>query len=360
MMIDNKINVLITGPYTLEVKGGQVSHIKNIISTFSNHAQFQVKHFVSSSALENKESSLKKLLLMLVRSIKFPFFLFGINLIHLNSTFDNKALLRDIILIFWSFIFGKRLIVQYHGGNFETTIFNRNKLLKYIWVSLIQHAEHVLVLTEPQLVTMQNHKVSQAKKIVNYVSCTETEIVTPPIFTFIFLGRIIKEKGIFEILAACKQLQSKNDFRMLFYGDGPDRLALTAKIEELDLSDKVIWKGMVDGKNKVLAFTNASAFILPSYSEGLPYSVLEAMSYGLAVISTDVGSLTQLVKHDNTGLIVKVKDEHSLGKSMAVLLEDKSKLDEYSNAARELIKAHYSNDKMKTVFSELWSTKSDE
>ncbi len=356
-MKGNKI--LIVGPSITGQKGGQVSHIENIKSTFKNHPLFEVKHFVSSSALEDNESSLKKLMLMIFRSIKFPFFLFGINVVHVNSTFDNKALLRDLLLMFWSLICGKRLIVQYHGGNFESTIFSRNKLLKNIWSSLIKHAEYVLVLTNVQFEEMQSYDVTQVQKVVNYVNCAKTEIVKPNVFTLIFLGRIIKEKGIFEILTACQKIPRGDDFQVFFYGDGPDRKELTGKIEELGLSGKVRWKGMVDGPDKVAAYTNASAFILPSYSEGLPYSVLEAMSYGLPVISTDVGSLTQLVKHDETGLIVKVKDEHSVAKSMVFLMENKSKLDTYSNAARELIKEHYSNEQMKTVFSDIWSTKLD-
>lgn len=357
MMTDKKINVLVTGPSTEGGKGGQVTHIENIKGTFKNHNFFQVNFFVSSSAEEGNESVLKKLLLMIYRSCLFPFCLKKIEMVHINSTMDNKAMIRDLPLMLWTVIFGKHLIIQYHGGNFLTTIFYRNYFLKYILISLIKRSKKVLVLTNPQVELMHSFGIKNVLKIVNYVSCPIIDNEKPETFTFIFLGRIIKEKGIFEILDACNQLKENSNFKVLFYGDGPDRHLLLEEIINLELSDVVEWKGMVEGSNKHAAFSGANAFILPSYAEGLPYSVLEAMSYGLPVIATDVGSLSKLVKDEETGLVVEVRDSISLGSAIYRLLNNTTLYGELSDNAIKLIRDNYSNDKMLAVFSNIWTSK---
>lgn len=357
MKKNQKINVLVTGPSTDAGKGGQVTHIENIKSTFSGDENLQVEHFKTSSAREHDESPFKKLLLLIIRSVRFPFYLRRVNVVHINSTLDNKALTRDMVFMTWSLLLGKRFIVQYHGGKFQNTFYSKIKVLTKLWIALLKRSDSALVLTDEQYKLLSANGVARINKVVNYVGGGTFNKAKPAIFTFVFLGRIIRAKGIFEILDACKSVTRSHKFQVLFYGDGPDRELLLKKVKEAGLEDTVFWRGTVDGQEKVDAYGNAHAFLLPSYAEGLPYSVLEAMSYGLPVISTDIGSLAQVVRHKETGLIVPVNDSETLSTCMTTLMEDETTYQSMCKAAKSLINAHYSVETMKRVFTQLWSTK---
>lgn len=109
--------------------------------------------------------------------------------------------------------------------------------------------------------------------------------------------------------------------RLLIVGDGPQRDALQARIAELGLSERVIMPG---NQRDVLPWLQAlDVFVLPSYAnEGVPQALLQAMLCGLPVISTPVGSITEVVEHQRTGLIVEPRQAAPLRAALERLLND--------------------------------------
>lgn len=109
--------------------------------------------------------------------------------------------------------------------------------------------------------------------------------------TLLFLGRIHPKKGIAELLQAWAVVAKESvaaDWRLLVAGwdDGGHLAALQRQAEKLGIADRVAFPGPLFGEQKARAFAAASAFILPSFSEGLPMAVLEAWSYRLPVLIT--------------------------------------------------------------------------
>jgi poly(glycerol-phosphate) alpha-glucosyltransferase len=110
----------------------------------------------------------------------------------------------------------------------------------------------------------------------------------------LFLGRIHRKKGVFELLDAWRRLLDRSEavkrgwvLAIAGWDDGGYAAQLKHAAEDLALGpDSVIFPGGIFGREKEAAFRHASAFILPSYSEGLPMSILEAWSYGLPVLMT--------------------------------------------------------------------------
>jgi glycosyltransferase involved in cell wall biosynthesis len=102
------------------------------------------------------------------------------------------------------------------------------------------------------------------------------------------------------------------------------------------------------------AFQRASVLLLPSYSEGLPYSVLEAMSYGVPTICTDVGALPDVVQHGVEGFLVEPKNVEKLSEAMEKLLSNPLLVKNMGEKSRDKMQASYSLDALNKKFKKAW------
>lgn len=135
----------------------------------------------------------------------------------------------------------------------------------------------------------------------------------------VFLGRLTIEKGLIELFEALSELTPIPS--LLVIGDGPDRAFLERKADELGVADRVEFVGFVgDLQEMVDRLVSARAFVLPSYTEGLPRSVLEAMQLGVPVVTTRVGGLPQLLEPTAAGLLVEPRDSEALRSAILKVL----------------------------------------
>jgi glycosyltransferase involved in cell wall biosynthesis len=127
-----------------------------------------------------------------------------------------------------------------------------------------------------------------------------------------FVGRLIYAKGVQDLISAfavcCK---THDDIRLIIVGDGVYRNELQKLAEGLRVQDRVIFYGTQKYRDAMTIMASSSIFVNPSYSEGLPSSVLEAASVGKPVIATDVGGTNEIISHGETGLLY---NPHDIGK----------------------------------------------
>jgi glycosyltransferase involved in cell wall biosynthesis len=136
---------------------------------------------------------------------------------------------------------------------------------------------------------------------------------------FIFLGRFIKEKGLYELVDAVKIVKKIfPDFKLYIAGDGAEKNALFSKIRAEDLQSTIIYKGVVSGKAKEAFLGLGECLVLPSYSEGLPGVVLEAAARKKIILSTRVGDLETLFSKNI--LFCKKRSSADLAKMMLIAL----------------------------------------
>lgn len=142
--------------------------------------------------------------------------------------------------------------------------------------------------------------------------------------TLFFIGNIGPQKGIHDLIEAAGELKSAGlQFALVLAGpfDSPvygDQLK--QRVTDLRLGQEVRFTGPVFGAEKAALFRAADIFVLPSYGEGIPISMLEAMSYGLPVVATAVGGIPEVLAERQTGFLVKPADVPALRSALQELV----------------------------------------
>lgn len=172
-----------------------------------------------------------------------------------------------------------------------------------------------------------------------------------------FVGRLVKEKGIFELLEAFKKIESSN-IKLLIIGDiaQSERDQTTAfKLNKYRHHDNIIFTGRRNDINNLLFISDI--FCLPSYREGMPRSIIEAMSMENAVIATNIRGSREEVINGETGFIVPLYDSVSIKEKIDDLIDDKELLRSMQKAGRKRALENYNEQvvvsKQLKVFDEI-------
>lgn len=139
---------------------------------------------------------------------------------------------------------------------------------------------------------------------------------------FLFLGWLEEKKGIFELLDSCLQLNDKKRFSLVVAGKGNAEERAMEFVKENGLVDKVDFRGWVEGKELEKLFMECDVLVLPSWAEGLPNAMIEAMAAGLAVVVSAVGNVPTVLTHGKNGLLIRPKSVEALTKALFSLIDD--------------------------------------
>ncbi len=166
-----------------------------------------------------------------------------------------------------------------------------------------------------------------------------------------YIGRLIEDKGIHTLIRAVS-LYKGNDWNLIIIGEGEYKENLVSLCEELGVSGKVKFLGFREDR---LAYLKAfNVFCLPSYSEGIPRSVMEAMSADVPVVVSNIDGCKVLVKDRVTGMLHEVNDETDLYKKLLELQENDMLKKAITRNAKNLIKEKYSAVRMSKEYQDLY------
>ena len=152
-----------------------------------------------------------------------------------------------------------------------------------------------------------------------------------------FLGLIGSRKGVFDLLLVVKDLVAQGFPILLKIGGNGEVDKLKRYIQEASLQDHVEYLGWVTPLEKKQLLEKTDIYALPSYGEGMPMSILEAMSYSIPIVSTMVGGIPELVTNDYSGFLVCPGDTGQLSSKLKLLVESKALRCEMGKHARESV-----------------------
>lgn len=166
------------------------------------------------------------------------------------------------------------------------------------------------------------------------------ELKTDGVFTFLFVGRIVRDKGINELVKAFQHLHSHNlNTRLWLVGAYEDSLDPISNETRQIIADNegIEAVGVKRGDELLAYYAAADCFVFPSYREGFPNTVLEAGAMGLPSVVTDINGSREIIIEGFNGVIIPPRDEQALFEAMTEMLENTEKRKEMATNARPLI-----------------------
>jgi glycosyltransferase involved in cell wall biosynthesis len=233
-------------------------------------------------------------------------------------------------------LFGLKVVAHLHGGYFQDFYAGQNRLARAAIRWVLSRATVIIVLSGgwQRFIREEIRPTTPVQVVVNTVDEMFARQLRsgakPPSLpadgrkTVLFLGRLDEHKGVFDILKAVPLvLQERSDLHFVIAG--PEHSpGIAARMKEVcereGISQYVQIPGPVTGRDKLDLFLSSSIFVLPSYVENFPYTVLEAMSAGLPVITTPVGgALPEVVEEGVNGFLITPGDYRALAGRIILL-----------------------------------------
>jgi len=173
-----------------------------------------------------------------------------------------------------------------------------------------------------------------------------------------YVGRLIEEKGIFDIVEALAiLLREKHKVTLSFAGSGPQEGLLRARVANLGLGDRVNLLGPVFGAQKEALWHSAHIFVFPTFfPEGLPYALLEAMVAGAVPVTTRAGAIPDVLEDGVQGVLVPIREPAALAAAIARLDDDRRGLARMAEAGRRRVVQHYALERLADDFRKLYAS----
>lgn len=250
-----------------------------------------------------------------------------IDAVHIHIS-DGGSLLRKAILVLLSVPFGKPVIMHAHGAEFHVTYQKLPKLGQKVMSVIFRKCQGFIVLSETWEKYYIDNLGLNSKQVFVLSNPTELPPKIPQrenaeTLNLVFCGRVGERKGAFDLINAFSQLTApqKEATKLIFAGDGEIEKAQQLAAE-LKITEQVNFLGWINSQQREQILAKADIFILPSYNEGLPMAILEAMAWGLPIITTPVGGIPELVINQQNGLLVQPGNIQELSTAIALLIKD--------------------------------------
>jgi len=351
------------GPGASKVaSGGIVTVINNLKSSF-NENDMVIEHIVTMQPA----SKLKRIVLYFnaIFLVLLNLFSSGKKIAHIHVS-ARTSFYRKSTFVMLLRLFRVPVIIHLHSGEFD--IFYEKELCplmkKYVkWIYSL--ADRVILLTDGWdkwfIDTINTgNSIVLYNGVSNYYDTTSVPLDKRDNI-ILFLGRLSEKKGIYDLLYALKDvLKDCPDAILKVCGDGElDKCKLLAK--ELNIDQNINFLGWVNEEEKFNLLNQSKVYILPSYFEALPMSILEAMSAGIGIIATKVGGIPEIVIQDKNGLLIENAANNTIYKSIIYLLNNPSNLVRLGDNAKDSFSKNFDINtivaQLKKIYSDVLNSK---
>jgi glycosyltransferase involved in cell wall biosynthesis len=335
---DLSSRILTIGPDYQNHRGG----VGAVIDVYSRY--FEIFNFIPS---HKNGSTFIKSYVFLISLIKLLSTIISnrkIKVIHIHGASYGSFYRKFIVFIIGKYIFRKKIIYHIHGGGFQIFYEKSNNLSKRLIRHLLGYADIILCLSLSWMKYFeQNFKTKKLILLPNAIDYP-VKIKTntnKDVITFLFFGLICDAKGIFDLLEVISKNKEiyRGKIKLLIAGNGEVQ-HMKDLIYKHRIEDIVEFLGWISNNEKMRVLNNSDVYILPSYNEGLPISILESMSYGKAIIATNVGGVPEIVRNKENGLLISPGDLNQIELAIGHFLENPELIGVYGAASEQIVQKY--------------------
>ncbi|MDF9796741.1 glycosyltransferase involved in cell wall biosynthesis [Catalinimonas alkaloidigena] len=354
-------NVLYIAPHYKYWKGGISAVITEYKRSIKNF------HYLPSTTSSN----------IFLTALSFPFIILifsfrllvskKIKIVHIHGASKGSFYRKFVFFLIAKKFFSKKVVYHIHGAGYHLFYGSASPFIKKRVRRIINQSDCLIVLSAwwkdffenefnpPHIKIVPNIVAKPSKIVLNSKPYLDEFNTQEKIINLLFLGRIGDRKGIFDLLKVLTDNKSffETRCRLRVGGDGEvDKLLEYIKIH--NLTEIVEYIGFVQGEKKNLILRESDIYVLPSYNEGLPISILEAMSYAKPIISTTVGGIPEIVHDRYNGTLFEPGNLEELKTALIELIDDSNLLETYGKNSYELVKDKHFPDSVKEILLELY------
>lgn len=258
-----------------------------------------------------------------------------VDVVHILSSSYLNYFLFTIPAIYLSKLYGKKIIVNYHGGAADLFFSQWGPIVK----KTLNNVQQIVV---PSFFLKKVFaKYEMVAEIVPNIADLSLFVLTKK---NLFLPKILIARHlepVYNTKCAIKGyseiLKKYPEAVLTIAGDGSERIALESMVEKLGLSKSVIFLGRVPNNKMKSIYKNSDIFINTSRVDNMPVSIMEAFASGCPVITTNVGGIPYLVNHMENGILIDSDDHKALANAVSFVVEHPEKANQLVNSAKKTI-----------------------
>ena len=334
MSASNFDNVLYIGP-DIKGRGGISSVLASYEKMIPNF------HYISSNSRKGTMMgvfALMKLMLLL----PYLCYLKGIKIVHIHGA-SRKSFVRKSIIIRFAKLMRRKVIFHCHGGEFKSYVAEagESKVL-----NVLSKCDAIVVLSQKWVDYFKGDlglkNVFVINNIVEPAQLFDENLKPTKELKLLFLGAICDNKGIFDLLDVIATNKAEFIGRIkLYIGGNGEVERLQSVISQKQLAEIVEYVGWVTGEDKNRLLKDCDIVMLPSYIEGLPITLLEAMAYAKPSITTNVGGIPEVIESSKNGVIITPGDKKALYEAIRLFMDNPQLIAEYGNEGLNRVKDFY-------------------
>lgn len=336
--MDGRIKVLMIGP-DRSVHGGISGVVNNLYD--AGITEKVDLHYIGTMV---EGSKLRKLWQAMKAYVRFLAALPQYPIVHVNVASDNSYY-RKALFIRTAKCAGKRIVIHQHGGDFETFYEKEQNDRGRAKIRKVLGMGDVFLVLSPVLEQFFKGILDPSRVILfpNAVPVPDHIEKEYGKQRILFLGRLCKEKGLRELFSILPALHEQfPQMRLLLGGIWEDE---ELRAEAGKMKEYVTDLGWLQGEAKKDYLRISDLFVFPTYFEGQPVSVLEAMAYQCGIAASRVGGIPQMIEQEQTGLLIEPKDPEGLKSALQKLLSDSELCERLGKNARAKVQKEFSIEK---------------
>lgn len=339
-----KPRILMVGMHLTKTRGG----ITTLINEILNSPLKDEFEFVYIESQAEDFGKLGKILLALQAIWQFVWNCLrkrsALVYVHLGS---NASLYRESAFIFLAKIFGKKVVTHFHAGDIDNYYPFQSRIGQTFIRRALALSDTIIAASEESAARLRN--ITDSPNISVVINAIDTSIFNcdnssekrqdDNTVRLLFVGAIGKLKGERDLIKALAILRESGKFnlKVSFLGYGAESLKTCC--DESGISEFIEFLGAVSLSERIAFFQKADIFVLPTYAEAMPMSVIEAMAAGLPVVTTPVGGIPEIIEDGETGLLFPPGDANALAEKISFLLNNKDARIEIGKKARQKARA---------------------